>query len=145
MAMLREQVSKRTDFLKNMIKGSKFLLAMKKYKEQATSEEIKQNMNIEFDFNVGLNKGVTKYNCLKLWNIDVLNTNEEQLDRAAEKANKHSTEIFNQRQMARNRNDGGSLLAKNTGVKNFLDFRKSNIQQSRSNTSKRYVLGFDGF
>lgn len=121
-----------------MIKGSAFLHAMKKYKEQVPSEEAKHSINIEMDFNVGLNKGITKYNCLKLWNIDVLNTNQEQLDRAMEKANKDGAEVFNNRQMARSRQEGASLLAKNSGVKSFLDFRKSNnVQQSRSNTSKR--------
>jgi hypothetical protein len=60
--MLREQLSKRTEFLQNMMKGNRFLHSMNKYKEQVTSEEIKEAISIDTDFNIALNKGVTKYN-----------------------------------------------------------------------------------
>lgn len=109
---------------------------MNKYKEQLRSEEEKNDINIELEFNTSLNKGINKYNCLTLWEIDILNTNEERLDRAAEKTEKDNTNVFNRRKATVNRNDPGTFLASEAKVKNFMDFRKSQLQNRPRYLSK---------
>ena len=55
-------MSKRTEFIKSMGKGNKYIYLIQKYKNQLESEEEKNMINIELDFNSQLNKGITKYN-----------------------------------------------------------------------------------
>ena len=65
----------------------------------------------------------------------MLNTNEEQLDRHAEKVDQNNTEIFNRRKGPSNRFDTGKMLATEESVKNFLSFRKT--QQQNTNSIKQ--------
>jgi hypothetical protein len=119
-----------------MVKGNRYLYAINKQREQMQEEE-KDSVNVEHEFNIKLNKGMTKYNWLRHWGVEVLNTNEEKLDRETELQHKNNTEVFNRRRMVMARHDGGTMLAKDENAKNYLEKRKAEI---RTQQLQRYAL-----
>lgn len=95
-------------------------------------EDEKEPPNPELEFNIRLNKGMTKYNCLRHWGIEILNTNEEKLDREAERKDRNNTEVFNRRRMVMARHDGGTMLGKDENAMNYLMMlKKIKTQQTQ--------------
>jgi len=104
---------------------------MDKYKAQLKSEEERNSINIEMEFNNTLNKPITKYNCLKLWEIEILDTMELTLKKETEQVDKINTELFNKRKAPGIANKDAPLLASDGSVKNYLDFRKSQLKNDQ--------------
>lgn len=69
--MFREEISKRTEYYNNMNKGNGFIRAVNRYKEVSKEPE---EIDLDVDFVVKLNKGINKHNCLKLWELEELNS-----------------------------------------------------------------------
>lgn len=136
MDMFREQIGKRSEFINMMKRGNSYLKAINQYKETLQSEDEKNNVDVTFDFNLKLNKGMLKYNCLKHWKIEILNTNEERLDNETERMTKNGSDIFNTRnQIQKGRNGRPILMNKGSSVSSFLAFRKNDA-------AKHYKLVF---
>ena len=112
-SIYRELVSKRTEFLSTMIKGNKLVHEISKVKEQTAPEEDKFSLDN-----------------LKTWAMDILNPDQEKLDKEHEEKEKKNTENFNRRQMAAMRRETGKVLASESNVKSFLDFRRKNLQDT---------------
>ena len=121
-------ISKRYDFLTTMQTGNRFLIAINEFKENDKSEE-KEPFDIETDFSIRLNKALTKFNWLKLWNIEMINTEENKQIKTSDINDKESAELFNMRKSEiAKRVVTDKPLASEEKVKNFLDFRKSQQQ-----------------
>lgn len=94
-----------------MIKGNKLVHEISKVKEQTESGEDKFSLNFSLE-------------TLKSWAVDILNPDQEKLDKEYEEKEKKNTENFNRRQLAAMRKETGKVLASESNVKSFLDFRR---------------------
>lgn len=129
MDMFREHIGKRSEFISMMIKGNNYLRAINKYKETLKSEDEKNNVDVTFDFNLRLNKGMLKYSCLKHWDIEILHTNDQKLDNATERGNKDGAEIFNTRTQIQKGRGRTIKTNKGSSVSSFMAFRMKDAAQ----------------
>ena len=124
--MLREQIGLRKEFISNMIKGNNYLKAIKAFLDKATDNEEMKDLDIDFEFSLKLSKAMSKYNCPKHWNIEILKVNDEKLDRESERKD-GGADIFNSRNQAQKTNVEVKLLGQDSSVKNFMKFRQNNM------------------